>query len=242
MRLPQSLSYMKKQKEAKRSISGWFPHLQRVDPPQASCNTDLVVRTGSTYTTLRFYLLDLGEQKAILGYPWFVAVQPNINWKKGWIDHIQLPIILQTNNTKQAQFVPRQRNILRTKGASAYFIGRVLLHPQAILAKPIPGVPAEFARHRKVFSKEDSQRLPKHTVWDHAIELLPSAPNSLPRQLLPLKQDEIVEAHKFIAKHLKRGTIHELWSPYATNFFFVKKKDGKLCPVQDYQPVNKWTK
>jgi hypothetical protein len=26
------------------------------------------------------------------------------------------------------------------------------------------------------------------------------------------------------------------------NFFFVKKKDGKLRPVQDYQPVNKWTK
>jgi reverse transcriptase-like protein len=51
-----------------------------------------------------------------------------------------------------------------------------------------------------------------------------------------------VEAHKFVAEHLKRGTICKLWSPYATNFFFVKKKDGKLRPVQDYQPVNKWTK
>jgi hypothetical protein len=27
-----------------------------------------------------------------------------------------------------------------------------------------------------------------------------------------------------------------------THFFFVKKKDGKLCPVQDYQPLNKYTK
>jgi hypothetical protein len=26
------------------------------------------------------------------------------------------------------------------------------------------------------------------------------------------------------------------------NFFFVKKKDGKLRPVQDYWPLNKWTK
>jgi hypothetical protein len=83
----------------------------------------------------------------------------------------------------------------------------VLLHPWAILAKPIPGVLAEFARHRKVFSEEDSQRLPKHTIWDHAIELLPSALNSLPGRLLPLKQDEIAEAYKFIAKHLKRETI-----------------------------------
>ena len=31
-------------------------------------------------------------------------------------------------------------------------------------------------------------------------------------------------------------------SPYAANFFFVKKKDGKLHPVQDYRPLNKWTK
>jgi hypothetical protein len=26
------------------------------------------------------------------------------------------------------------------------------------------------------------------------------------------------------------------------NFFFMKKKDGKLRPVQDYRLVNKWTK
>jgi hypothetical protein len=55
--------------------------------------TDLAVQIGGTHTTLRFYLSDLGEQKAILGYPWFAAVQPNIDWKKGWIDHTQLPII-----------------------------------------------------------------------------------------------------------------------------------------------------
>jgi hypothetical protein len=65
------------------------------------------------------------------------------------------------------------------KGPSTYFIRRVLLHPQAIPAKPILGILAEFTRHRKVFSKEDSQRLPKHTIWDHAIELLPGALNSL---------------------------------------------------------------
>ena len=48
--------------------------------------------------------------------------------------------------------------------------------------------------------------------------------------------------HKFVAEHLRRGTIRESWSPYAANFFFVKKKDGKLRPVQDYRPLNKYTK
>ncbi len=64
----------------------------------------------------------------------------------------------------------------------------------------------------------------------------------MPGCLLPLNQKEIQEVHNFVQEHLKRGTICESWSPYATNFFFVKKKDGKLCPVQDYRPINKWMK
>ena len=102
-------------------------------------------------------------------------------------------------------------------------------------------LPDEYKRHKKVFDEQKSQRLPRHTIWDHAIELLPNAPKSLPGRLLPLTQEEIMEVHKFVDEHLKRGTIRESWSPYAANFFFVKKKDRKLRPVQDYRPLNKWT-
>src|SRR5713226_2265126 len=204
--------------------------------------TDLQVQTGTNHTNLQFYLMELGEQKAILGYPWFATAQPKIDWKQGWIDHTQLPIILQTNDTKRAIFIPRQRNVPRERGATKYFLGRVVLHPKAIPTAPIGGIPSKYQKHKKVFSEEELQRLPQHTIWDHAIKLLPGAPASLPRWLLPLTQSEIAEAQKFVAEHLKRGTIHESWSPYATNFFFVKKKDGKLQPVQDYHPVNKWTK
>ena len=45
-----------------------------------------------------------------------------------------------------------------------------------------------------------------------------------------------------MAEHLSRGTIRPGIGSYAANIFFVRKKDGKLRPVQDYQPVNKWTK
>ncbi len=43
--------------------------------------TNLNVRTGSTTVPLQFFLSDLGEHKAILGYPWFAAMQPKIDWK-----------------------------------------------------------------------------------------------------------------------------------------------------------------
>jgi hypothetical protein len=37
------------------------------------------------------------------------------------------------------------------------------------------------------------------------------------------------------------GTIRPSKSPYKSWFFYIKKKDGKLRPVQDYRPVNEWT-
>ena len=43
--------------------------------------TDLQVYTGGQNIDLRFFLSDLGEYKAILGYPWFAATQPKIDWK-----------------------------------------------------------------------------------------------------------------------------------------------------------------
>jgi hypothetical protein len=48
----------------------------------------------------------------ILGYPWFAAAQPKINWAKGWIDYLQLPIVLQVSNANQACFRLRVRGQL----------------------------------------------------------------------------------------------------------------------------------
>ena len=46
---------------------------------------------------------------------------------------------------------------------------------------------------------------------------------------------------KFVDEHLKKGYIKPSKSPYMSPFFFIKKKDRKLRPVQDYRKVNKWT-
>jgi hypothetical protein len=85
--------------------------------------TDLETRTETTTTKLRFFLSDLGEHKAILGYSWFMAVQPNIDWKKGWIDHTQLPIVLRASDAKRAMFTSRTKNIPHAKPEIRYFIG-----------------------------------------------------------------------------------------------------------------------
>ncbi len=69
--------------------------------------TDLTIWTGSENTNMCFFLTELGEYKAILGYLWFAAVQPKIDWKRGWIDHTQHPIIFKTHDAAKAHFLPR---------------------------------------------------------------------------------------------------------------------------------------
>jgi hypothetical protein len=185
-------------------------------------------------------LMDLGENKAIFGYSWFAAVQPKINWKRRWINKSHLPIILQMDNTGKAKYLARTINVPRPIHKVQYYLGNVTIG--SATSEELKGVPKEYKWHSKVFSEAASQQLPNHMVWDHAIELLPGAPSTLPGWLLPLMQEEIEEAQKFVKEHLKQNTIWPSWSPYAANFFFVKKKDRKLRPVQDYRPLNKWTR
>jgi len=122
--------------------------------------TDLQVWTGTTLVTLRFFLSDLGEHKAILGYPWFAATQPKIDWKRGWINHTQLPIILQAPNAKRAIFVPRTCRIPRKPIANKIYVGRVTFTPPDEKNTIEAEIPAEYSRYRKVFNEEKSQRLP----------------------------------------------------------------------------------
>jgi hypothetical protein len=69
--------------------------------------TDVQVQMGNNHTKMRFFLTNLGDHKLILGYPWFAAIQPKIDWLKGWINHSQLPIIIWSDDAARAKFLPR---------------------------------------------------------------------------------------------------------------------------------------
>ena len=102
-------------------------------------------------------------------------------------------------------------------------------------------LPEEYRRHAKVFSEQQAQRFPEARQWDHAIDLKKDAPATLPGKIYSLTQPEQKALQEFLKEHLKKGYIHPSKSPYAAPFFFIKQKDGKLRPVQDYRKVNEWT-
>jgi len=60
-------------------------------------------------------------------------------------------------------------------------------------------------------------------------------------KIYPLNVKEQEELNKFLEEHLKSGRIRPSKSLCAAPFFFVKKKDGSLQPVQDYRQLNKAT-
>jgi RNase H-like domain found in reverse transcriptase/Reverse transcriptase (RNA-dependent DNA polymerase) len=201
--------------------------------------TDLQTQTGTQRHTLQFFLSNLGENKIILGYPWFAAFQPRIDWKRGWIDHSQLPVILRTPDATRARFLPRQINKIRPARNETVYICRLVTEPRHTSENP--NIPSHYCTFSRVFSEEASHEFPPSRPWDHAIELKPGAPATLPGKLIPLSQAEQEELRKFVKEHMSRGTIWPSKSPYKARFFYIKKKDRKLRPVQDYRPVNQWT-
>jgi len=106
------------------------------------------------------------------------------------------------------------------------------------LAKQIP---EEYQQHSKVFDEKEADRFPPKREEDHAINLKEDASAVLDCKIYPLSHDQDAELNKFLGELLRKGYIRELKSPYVAPFFFIKKKDGKLRPVQDYRKLNEQT-
>jgi hypothetical protein len=102
-------------------------------------------------------------------------------------------------------------------------------------------VPRHYQSFKSVFEEQASRGLPPRKKWDHAIDLKPDAIPSNNCKIYPLNVEEQKTLDAFLADMLERGYIRDSQSPFASPFFFVKKKDGKLRPVQDYRQLNSLT-
>jgi len=113
--------------------------------------TDLLMRTGTTTKKMRFFLSNLGNHQVILGYPWFAAFQPKIDWAKGWIDVSQLPLMITDPDAPKTKLVRRPTLVMTSQ-------------PPHNSEKdfPIYAVQVSFPATR--FSEEDHQNLQKNTA------------------------------------------------------------------------------
>jgi hypothetical protein len=132
--------------------------------------TDLQVQTGSKHRTMRFFLTDLGNQQLILGYPWFAAMQPQIDWARGWLEYAHLPVVLRTNGKPTDDLSIRAADSRQTIASK--------LAEQEIKSKPEVLLPTEYQPFAKVFSEKprSDSHLHDHTTTRSNSDQMPQQP------------------------------------------------------------------
>ncbi len=70
---------------------------------------------------------------------------------------------------------------------------------------------------------------------------MPNAKSTLDCKVYPLNRNEQEQLDQFLDENLESGRICPSKSPFASPFFFVKKKDSTLRPVQDYRKLSEMT-
>ncbi len=222
--------------------------------------TNLQVKMGKETHILRFLITNLGQDEVILGYPWFTAFEPKIRWREATLEEDYQPVVITTINPQEPTIESAIRALetyeldeeaweqimnkeepyiaIRKTMTASELAQKAMDHTKKTFEQMVP---SPYHQHRKVFSEEASHRFPPKRTWDHAIDLIPEAPKTLDCKVYPLAITEGNALTEFLNKQLQKGYIRPSKSPYASPFFFIKKKDGKLWPVQDYRKLNALT-
>ena len=213
---------------------------------------------GSDKEKFEFFVTSLGPEKVILGLPWLRHRNPRIDWQEGTMslnaDQGMGLELFEVEVTKiAANHMERccllHEGVLETSQDEVYCLAG-FTYAQQIAEKVSKAkgkktfeemVPEHYRNFAKVFSEEESQRLPEHQSWDHAIDLEPDAVKHWKIKSYPMSPNEQEELDKFLKEHVSKGYLVPSKSSMASPVFFIKKKDGKLRLVQDYRRLNKIT-
>jgi len=177
--------------------------------------------------------------------------EPTLNWRTATIHEKLLPIVISSVNPRRIQKFPVIASI-QTEEEKTHILHELTndctirgiateLDIQANKQQEKASVPAEYQLFKRLFSEEESQRFPPSRVWDHAIDLKQGTPDAIDCKVYPMAQHEDKALGDFLDEQLAKGYIRPSKSQYASSFFFIKKKDGKLRPVQDYRRLNQHT-
>ncbi len=197
---------------------------------------------------------NLGKKDIYLGHDWLKRHNPSVNWKTQSIlfgrcsctgNTFSLPD--SDPNDKWDEELEEGDTIIAVRMEEELIIWAVH-HANNLAAatnaeKPKKSfaemVPEHYHSFCDLFSKENFDELPERKPWDHAIELTPNAKLTLDCKVYPLNRNKQEQLDMFLDENLESGRIRPSKSPFTSPFFFIKKKDGTLQPVQDYRKLNK---
>ena len=184
---------------------------------------------------------NLSMHPIFLGYDWLKKHNPQIDWKTKTLqftcENEHTPGLLDPGiDNEEAE--PKQLFMINYEYFRNLSTDIAIAAGESKQTKTFEEiVPEAYHEYKDVFAKEMFDELPLRRPWDHAIELLPGnhKVDCKTYNLTTAKQKELDD---FLEENLSTGCIRPSKSQFASAFFFVKKKDGKLCPVQDYRKLN----
>lgn len=221
--------------------------------------TRLNLTIGDHRERLMFLVTDLGKSDMFLGFEWIEHHNPHVDWQKQDIEFAKCPdtcirvrsmedgnrlFMIDTNAWLRSQTETMEA---RARYLSAHFTRATAIdiaieqHKNKKIKSFEELVPEQYRTFTDVFTEDMFQHLPEHRSWDHAIELVADA-QPYAGKVYSMTLDEQKALDQFLEDNLKTGRIRPSKSPWGAPFFFVKKKDGKLRPVQDYRKLNDLTK
>jgi len=228
---------------------------------------DLMVKQGNRKERQRFYVSNLGRDRFILGYPWFRAFTPDIDWTNAQLRGPQIK--METLKLETFQKLKEYKHklwkcITIARVQCIPWLGVTPVETQEGLVeinrthnaiemahkyatehgKEEVTLPEEFKRHTLLFSDEEAKKFPpSRGEGDHKIKLMDTAPASFNCKVYPLSRKEQEAEDKFLDKNLAKGYIVPSHSPYGFSTFSVPKKDSKETRyIIDYRPLNAVTR
>jgi hypothetical protein len=211
----------------------------------------LEVEHGGQKELQRFYITDLGFDRALLGYPWLSAFEPRISWRQGTVyGRTTLSTVPNTwekwRDLRWKELVARiQMPTMEDQIKEGESDWEILARTNFVqewaweAAKAKQGrteekLPEEYQRHTVIFDEKAARRFPPSRPEDHAIKLKEGAPSEINCKIYPLTRQELVATREFLDKNLELGYIEECdpnrpeGAPWSTPWFFTGKKDGGL--------------
>src|SRR6267154_3458104 len=148
----------------------------------------------------QFLVTELGLEDVVLGLPWLRSMNPKINWGAG-----EMKVDSSSEEKSNARVEPvtvnraQRRQWWKTKVlddlserlwcAARYTYSAELAEKAGVEKRKQTFeeiVPEEYRQYAKVFSEVESERLPEHKLYDHAIDLKLETPKTLQSKIYPM--------------------------------------------------------
>jgi len=170
-----------------------------------------------------FFVVDIGPDDFILGYPFLEACAPVVNWTDATLaDTTTLSTLDADQWHPPTKAMPRRRRKVPLwvralpewapgdEVWERFIIRKSTIAQQLVIdanekkeEKPWQElVPKQYHHHARIFHKKDSEKFPDRHPWDHTIDLKPDAPASINCRIYPLSPKEREEQKKFLATNL----------------------------------------